>query len=561
MSEPFAGEGDDLQDRGFRAIFEELPLSVWVQDFSAVKEAVDELRAQGVGDVRAHLLAHADELLRIAQLVRVLRVNRRTLDLFGAATEDDLRSSLGSMLAEGALPQFAEQVAAVAEGRTRIHVEGPSRTLSGELLDVSVRWSVIPGHETTYDRVVLSLIDETARRKAERALRASEQHFRGYFERAMIGMATVSPDKRWVEVNKQLGDILGYAPQEMQGMTWVEVTHPEDREQEEAAYGRIFAGEIDGYTLEKRFLHKDGHVVEARAAMQCLRGWGGAVLSCAALVEDVTSRRQMERQIMALNEGLEQRVEERTADLRTAVEELESFAYTVAHDLRTPLRAIDGYSNALLQDNAGQLDETGLTYLKRVRAAAERMAALIDDLLALARASSSTMQLADIDLSTIAHYVAGNLRDRHPQHEVRVVIPEKLRAHADPGLVAVVLQNLLANAWKYTAGVQQARIELGVIEGGERVFFVKDNGSGFDAAVADRLFTPFQRLQGDDNYEAGTGMGLATVERVVKRHGGRCWAEGSPGGGAAFYFTLAPPPTNEEGGQPGGGVSAGDATA
>jgi len=561
MSEPTFGDRDHLRGEDYRALFEALPISVWVQDFSAVKQAVDELRAQGASDVHAHLLAHADELRRIAHLVRVLQVNESAVDLFGAASKDDLLAALSDGLIEGALPRFAEQVAAVAEGSTSVEVEGSSRTLSGEPLDVIVRWSVIPGHQTTYDRVVVSMIDVTALRNAEHDLRASEQHFRSYFERAMIGMATTSRDKTWLEVNRQLGDILGYEPQELVGMTWLQLTHPDDREREEAEYDRIFAGETDGYSLEKRYVHRDGHIVEAHTALQCVRGEDGEVIACVALVEDVTAQRQMEREILALNAELERRVDERTTGLRTAVEQLESFAYSVAHDLRTPLRAVDGYSAALLQDHSGELDEVGLDYAKKLRAGAQRMASLIDDLLALARASSGSMRIADVDLTSIAHFVVGNVRARDPRPGVRMIIPDGMRALADPGLIAVVLQNLLGNAWKYTAGVERARIELGVVDSGERVFFVSDNGCGFDAAVAGRLFTPFEVLQGSVGYEAGTGMGLAVVERVVRRHGGRCWAEGSPGKGATFSFTLAPPPEQSESGEPGGGAPAGDATA
>ena len=561
MSEPRVGDRGNLLGEDYRQLFEELPAPVWVQDLSRVKQALDELGAQGITNVRAYLQKNPGESRRFVRLVGVLRVNRRTVDLFKAGSEADLLSGLDSILFEEALPGFAEQVIAVAEGQTRGQVEGPSRTLSGEPLDIVVRWSVVPGHEATYDWVVVSMIDVTALRKTERELRASEPLFRGYFERAMIGMATISRDKKWLEINAWLSDILGYTPRELQGTAWLDITHPEDRQREEAEYDRIISGEIDGYSLERRFICKDGQIVEAHVGMQCIRGDRGEMRSCVALVDDVTHRQQMGRKILALNTELEGRIDERTAELRAAVEQLESFAYSIAHDLRTPLRAMDGYSAALLQDHSGGLDESGLEYVHKVRDGAQHMASLIDNMLALARASSESMRITDVDLSAIARFVVANLRGRDPRPGVHFTIPDNMRAHADPGLVAVVLQNLLDNAWKYTADVEHPRIELGAIEYGERVYFVKDNGIGFDAKVAGRLFTPFDRVQGRLDFEAGTGMGLATVEKVVKAHGGRCWADGSPGGGATFYFTLAPPPKRTGGDETDARAAAVDVTA
>jgi signal transduction histidine kinase len=225
------------------------------------------------------------------------------------------------------------------------------------------------------------------------------------------------------------------------------------------------------------------------------------------------------------------------AELENANRELDSFSYSVSHDLRAPLRAIDGFSRALLEDCAGSLDEKGRGYLQRIRAGTRRMAELIEDLLGLARISRGDLSRQPVDLSTIAARVAADLAGRHPNRAVDVVVEEGLTAAADPRLVTVLLENLLGNAWKFSSRKDDPRVEVGRLDGAARAFYVRDNGAGFDMAYADKLFGPFQRLHSAAEFE-GTGIGLATVQRIVRRHGGRVWAEAEVGRGATFYFTL-----------------------
>jgi light-regulated signal transduction histidine kinase (bacteriophytochrome) len=218
--------------------------------------------------------------------------------------------------------------------------------------------------------------------------------------------------------------------------------------------------------------------------------------------------------------------------------ELESFSYSVSHDLRAPLRSIDGFSLAILEDCSDQLDAVGKSYLERIRSAATRMDQLINDLLALARTSRMELNREEIDLSSIAQEVMLQLQSADPQRRVAFVITPNLKVKGDRALLRVVLDNLLGNAWKFTAKVTNARIELGADRHGDEVFyFVRDNGAGFDMRYANKLFEVFQRLHDKADYP-GTGIGLATVQRVIHRHGGRIWAEGTPGQGASFYFTL-----------------------
>jgi signal transduction histidine kinase len=241
---------------------------------------------------------------------------------------------------------------------------------------------------------------------------------------------------------------------------------------------------------------------------------------------------------MVVRRRAEQETHRLNAQLEAANRELEAFSYSVSHDLRAPLRGIDGFSQALLEDYADKVDGQGKDYLRRVREASQHMAQLIDDLLNLSRVSREEIQREEVDLSAMARTIATELRKSQPERRVEFVIANGLVANADERLLRVAMENLLENAWKFTGKHAQATIEIGVTQvDGEQVFYVRDNGAGFDMAYADKLFGTFQRLHGRTEFP-GTGIGLATVQRIVHRHGGRPWAKGGVGKGATFYFTL-----------------------
>jgi light-regulated signal transduction histidine kinase (bacteriophytochrome) len=258
-----------------------------------------------------------------------------------------------------------------------------------------------------------------------------------------------------------------------------------------------------------------------------------------AVERDITERRPQQDEILSLNGELEERVLLRTAELATANKELESFAYSVSHDLRSPLNTIHAFSHLLKKMEAENISEKGKHYLDRIGVGVEQMGELIEGLLTLAHLSRDQIKSEFVDLSAIARRIEKEHREREPQRQAQVNIQDGLNAHGDPRLLLAVLQNLLENAWKFSAKKPQARIDVGCQMGadGDTIFFVKDNGAGFDMAFAHKLFGTFERLHSPGDF-AGTGIGLATVKRVIERHEGRVWAKSKVNEGAMFCFTL-----------------------
>jgi light-regulated signal transduction histidine kinase (bacteriophytochrome) len=257
-----------------------------------------------------------------------------------------------------------------------------------------------------------------------------------------------------------------------------------------------------------------------------------------ASIRDVSERKTFEEKLTRLNQELEQRVEERTHQLEETNKELEAFSYSVSHDLRAPLRHITGFCDALKTDCCDRLNEEGQNYLQRVCVATKRMEELIDRLLALSRLGKMVLNRQITDISALAHEVSDELSATDSERQVDWQIAGGLTAWADPAMARAVLENLLGNAWKYTSRADHGVITLEAVPSkAEPVFVVRDNGVGFDMKYADKLFSPFQRLHRQDEFE-GTGVGLATVQRIIHRHGGRIWAESSPGQGASFYFSF-----------------------
>ena len=290
--------------------------------------------------------------------------------------------------------------------------------------------------------------------------------------------------------------------------------------------------------IEVEYYRADGSIIFVSTHASFIRDENGNPIGFQGVTRDITERKKAEEEILKLNQELELRVRERTAQLTAANQELEAFSYSVSHDLRTPLRALEGFSNILLSEYSDLLDELGRNYLSRIHEAAQRMGQLINDLLNLSMINRAEFSRQSINLSKLAHLIAQELEEQSPLRQVRFEIDPHLSTQGDANLIKIALENLLHNAFKFTGKREQAVIEIGKMEPqGECVFFVRDNGAGFNMEYAAKLFTPFQRLHGVQEF-SGTGIGLSIVQRIISRHGGRIWAESEIDQGATFYFTL-----------------------
>ena len=410
------------------------------------------------------------------------------------------------------------------------------RHSSGRYLWMESIGSLIFDDKNTVTGVIFGSRDITEKKKAEDALKESEEKYKqividieeGYFETDLDGNLTF--------YNNSMSKVTGFLKKELKKAN-IDAIFNEPKEissyfqsmekDEKPRRGLV-------WILEK----KGGEKAFVEVSLYVIKDKQGHHVGYRGLVRDVTESKLKEQEIKRVNEELERRVAERTAQLEAANKELESFSYSVSHDLRAPLRSIDGFSTALMVDFGDDLDPQAKDYLERVRSASQRMGQLIDDLLNLSRVMRSEMHIMEVNISELAGEVMEEIKEVDPERQVEVKIEPDMLVQGDPRLIKIMLANLLENSWKFTGKTPEARIELGATEkDSQTVFFINDNGAGFDMEYADKLFGPFQRLHSPSEFP-GTGVGLATVARIIKRHKGSVWAEGEVDKGAAFYFSL-----------------------
>jgi PAS domain S-box-containing protein len=379
--------------------------------------------------------------------------------------------------------------------------------------------------------------------QAHEDLKTSESKYRGIYENAIEGIFQTTPQGRFLDASPSLAGSLGYeSPQELVATITDAAHQPFLRPQDQKIVLQALEqkGELFGY--ETQLQKKNGETTWVMISAKAVRDENDKLMYFQGFVTDITGRKRAEEKIRKLNQELEQRVAERTTQLEVSNKELEAFCYSVSHDLRAPVRHIEGFLELLRKSLPTELDEQGQHCFEAVSASTQRMASLIDDLLSFSRVGRNEFSRVRIDMTEVVQEVIRELEPETGKRPIEWRIGDLPVATGDPSLLRVVLVNLITNALKFTRPRRQARIEIGSLpdQASEDLIFVRDNGVGFDMAYADKLFNVFQRLHRMEEFE-GTGIGLATVRRIIARHGGRTWAEGKPDQGAVFFFSLPRP--------------------
>lgn len=377
-----------------------------------------------------------------------------------------------------------------------------------------------------------------------RKLVISDKYLASILEHAPDAIVSLDPAGRIVSWNRGAEELFGYGHEAAVNMRLDQLTIAEKGTRLRGWFETAVAGSAV-VQEEITFRRSSGEDFFAEVTFAPIRDDLGEVMAVALTARDVSARKRDEEELRRIRLELEERVVKRTAALRSVNRELEAFTYSASHDLRAPLRGIDGFSQALLEDYGAALDETAGRYIERIRAGAQRMGDIIDSLLLLSRISQSELTVTRVDLGQLARETVGELREREPDRRVDLRVTPGLVVQADHRLMRVAMENLLNNSWKFSRERDDAVIEVGRVEDRPRdTFFVRDNGAGFDMTYGEKLFVPFQRLHHPRRFE-GTGIGLGTVQRVITRHGGRVWAQGEPGTGATFYFELPEVPASK----------------
>ena len=465
-------------------------------------------------------------------------VSPRYRELLGYSEEDmpNARTSFLEIVHPEDRPRIEEAVRQHFRERTPYDIEYRMRLKNGSYRWFRGRGQAVWNADGRAIRFAGASSDIEAEKIAADSIRSLLAEQQALLDNVLVGIVYLK-NRIIQRCNRRFEELFGYEEGSMLGHT-TELVFPA-REDFEAHGARAYAalGRGETYSVETRFRRKDGSLfwgfLTGRAIDPAHPQDGSVWINL-----DITDRKLAEAEVRKLNEELEQRVRERTAELTAANKELEAFSYSVSHDLVSPLRAIDGFSRMIEEDYEPLLDARGKEYIGRIRSGTQRMHQLIDDMLALSRVTRNEMRRVSVSLSGIASTILSDMKQMQPVREVATRIALDIGVIGDPNLLRIALENLLRNAWKFTAK-KPAFIEFGALHAeNETVYFVRDNGAGFDMKYAGKLFGAFQRMHGPQEFE-GTGIGLAIVQRIIQRHGGRIWAEAAPDQGATFFFTLS----------------------
>jgi PAS domain S-box-containing protein len=508
-----------------------------VNEESAARKTVEQDLAAANDEMKALIMAcpHAIALEGKNGEFRVW--NHAAEKLFGWTEKEAARGGI-KLLAKGAEEPYRLSLLEAAWNDSKLNMHTVCQRRGGEHFPVELSATAVHDGNGAEIGTIMCFVDMTERRMVEDGMRRIEQRYRSLAAAMTEVEWHADAMGRFMQAQDSWAAYTGQSREQYREWGYVDALHPDDQ----AAYKRkwtMFRLLAEPFEIEVRLWHATtGTYRYVLSRCVPVSETEGQVREWVGTISDIDDRKRAEERLHEMNNQLEARVKERTQELQNAVSQLEAFTGAVSHDLRGPLKTIDGYSANMLMDFGDVLPEMGKKDIERIRRAVNRMQQIVEDLLRLSRLANHALTVQDIDLAGIGRSVVAVMQEMEPDRNVDVVIPETMAMRADPLLMQIALENLIGNAWKFTRRTETARIELGVTEkNGQQVFFVRDNGAGFDMQYADKLFSAFQRLHSEKDFP-GIGIGLTTVLRVVERHGGRVWAEAVVDEGATFYFSL-----------------------
>jgi len=519
-------------EASFKSLFDSSPISLWEQDFSLVKKRLEQLKKEGVIDLKKHFRNHPDVVSECMDLVKITRTNQVSIELFGAANEKQLLTYLSNFIPEQLSVNFIDQLINIANGTVHYKTETVNRTIDGRDIILELSWEIMPGHEKDMSRAIISLVDVTERKKTEGLLRESENKLRAIFAAIRDAIFIFDKDGKYLEVAPTDPANLYRPAQDLVGKS-VKEFFPEELANTciESIDRALTKKEI---TLLEYALIIDGHDKWFQAVISPMSD-----KSVVWAARDISEMKLKEIEIKELNADLEKKVESRTKELKLKNQELEAFTYTVSHDLKAPLRGISGYADLLLQDHSSALDDEGKGYLQKLIKSSQQLNQLIEDLLAYSRLERRPVVREDLRVKDLVNLVleqrSSEIRDRKIQVHTDM---EDEKINTSHELMMEIISNCLDNALKFTRDNPNPEVWIDYHrDGAVSRLSIKDNGVGFDLKYKEKIFEVFQRLHTADVFP-GTGIGLALVKKAVELLGYRIRAEGEPGAGSVFTLEI-----------------------
>ncbi|HLB69737.1 MAG TPA: PAS domain S-box protein [Candidatus Methanoperedens sp.] len=513
-------------EKRYRSLFEDSPNSLWEEDFSEIKKHIDSLRVSGVKDFRTYFSSNPEDVINCARMVKVVDVNKATLELYKAKSKEELLSSLRIVFGEASDEAFREELISIAEGKPRFEIEAVNRTLTGEKKNIALRWSMAPEHEARWSKVLVSVIDSTERKRAEEALRESEIKFRSITQAATDAIISADSGDNIISWNKGAQTVFGYTEEEALGKPLTIIMPERYWDAHKKGVERVNStGEtrIIGKTVGLIGMRNDGSEFPLELSLSSWKTEKRRLYS--GIIRDVTERK-----------SAEEKLKQTMIELERSNKDLEQFAYAASHDLQEPLRTVANFSQLLAKRYKGELDSKADQFIGFIVDGATRMQQMIEDLLAYSRVSTRAKPFQMTDCENVLNQALANLKVAIEESKALVTHDPLPEVMADSSQMAQLFQNLISNAIKFTK--EKPSVHVSASQSGNEWFFsVQDNGIGIAPEFMEHIFKMFQREHTSAEYP-GTGVGLAICKKIVERHGGRIWIKSEQGRGSTFHFTI-----------------------